>query len=150
MRHGSREAFGKLPVHVTVRVRSGLPSLRTIAIVHQIERTFARGCTRRYFRLVHYALQGNHAHFVVEADDRRALGRGMMAIGARLARAVNRVAKRCGPVLADRFHSRLLRTPREVHRVLRYVLLNARRHAAKSGATALRAARVVLDPDVPG
>src|SRR5207249_9028026 len=59
-----------------------------------------------------------------------ALGRGMMAIGSRLARAVNRVARRSGQVLADRYHVRLLRTPREVHRALRYVLLNARRHAA--------------------
>jgi hypothetical protein len=70
----------------------------------------------------------------------------MMAMGSRLARAVNRIAKRSGPVLADRFHSRLLRTPREVHRALRYVLLNARRHAAKAGVIALRAARVTLDP----
>src|SRR6185312_4464585 len=77
-----------------------------------------------------YSLQGNHAHLVVEARDRDALGRGMKAIGARLARAVNRVAGRSGPVLADRYHLRLLPTPKEVHRALRYVLLNARRHAA--------------------
>jgi REP element-mobilizing transposase RayT len=132
--HGSRAHFRKaLPAHVTLRVRSDVPSLRTVKVVHEIERTFARGCTRPGFRLVHYSLQGNHAHLVVEAQDPIALGRGMMAIGARLARAVNRIAGRSGPVLADRYHSRMLPTPREVHGALRYVLLNARKHAATVG-----------------
>jgi hypothetical protein len=111
-------------------VQSNVPSLRTVPIVRAIERTFRDGCVRPGFRLVHYSLQGNHAHLIVEAQDREALGRGMKAIGARLARAVNRVAKRSGRVLVDRYHSRMLATPREVHRALRYVLLNARRHAA--------------------
>jgi REP-associated tyrosine transposase len=65
-------------------------------------------------------------------------------IGARLARAVNRVAGRTGPVLADRYHHRLLPSPKEVRNALRYVLLNSRRHAAK--AKAALAGHVRLDP----
>jgi hypothetical protein len=76
-------------------------------------------------------LQANHAHLLVEADDRSALARGMIAVGARLARAVNRVFRRSGPVLADRYHVRALKTPREVRNALRYVLLNARHHASR-------------------
>jgi REP element-mobilizing transposase RayT len=133
-----------LPAHVTLRVRSDVPSLRTVRIVHEIERTFADGCERPGFRLVHYSLQGNHAHLIVEAQDREALGRGMNAIGARLARAVNRAARRTGRVLSDRYHHRTLRTPREMHRALRYVLLNSRRHDAN--ARAGFAAPVRLDP----
>jgi REP element-mobilizing transposase RayT len=143
--HVSRGGFGRpLPAHVTLRLCSDLPSLRSVPIVHEIERTFAAGCARQDFRLVHYSLQGNHAHLIVEARDREALGRGMKSIAARLARAVNRVSGRTGRVLADRYHLRLLPTPREVHHALRYVLLNSRRHAAAAG-TALRAA-VRLDP----
>jgi hypothetical protein len=56
--------------------------------------TFAEACARPGFRLVHYSLQGNRAHPVVEARDRDALGRGMKSIAARLARAVNRIAGR--------------------------------------------------------
>jgi hypothetical protein len=113
-------------------------------VVREVERTFAIGCTRPDFSLVHYSLQGNHAHLIVEARDRIALGRGMMAIGSRLARAVNRVAERSGAVLADRYHVRMLPTPREVRNALRYVLLNARHHAR---ATLTAAKRIVrLDP----
>jgi REP element-mobilizing transposase RayT len=133
---------------VTVRLRPDLPSLRSVRLVHAIERTFAVGCDRSGFRLVHYSLQGNHAHLIVEAQDRAALGRGMKSIGARLARAVNRVAKRAGTVLADRYHLRLLPTPLEVRNALRYVLLNARRHAAVARAKLARAIR--LDPASSG
>jgi hypothetical protein len=142
VRHAPREHFKRLPAHVTVRVRHDVPSLRTVPIVHEIERTFANGCSRPGFRLVHYSLQGNHAHLVVEATDAAALGRGMKAIAARLARAVNRVARRRGPVLADRYHLRLLPTPKEVRNALRYVLLNARRHAASVRSTIRRRASI--------
>lgn len=147
IRHSSREPFRKpLPAHVTLRMRDDVPSLRLVKVVQAIERTFARGCARPGFRLVHYSLQGNHAHLVVEAQDQAALGRGMKAIGARLALAVNRVTEHAGRVLADRYHMRLLRTPREVHRALRYVLLNARRHSAVKARTAVRAIHELLDP----
>jgi hypothetical protein len=129
---------------VTLRVRAGLPSLRTVSIVRAIEHGFADACARPGFRLVHYSLQSNHAHLIVEARDRDALGRGMKAIGARIARAVNRVTRRSGKVFADRYHLRLLPTPLEVHRALRYVLLNARRHAAAFGVAVKACVR--LDP----
>src|SRR5690242_18490069 len=143
--HVARERFGRpLPVHVTLRVRAGVPSLRTVPIVHEIRKRFAAGCERPGFRLVQYSLQGNHAHMIVEASDQNALGRGMKAIAARLARAVNRISGRRGPVLAHRYHHELLPTPRQVRNALRYVLLNARRHAARSGAVLGKIVR--LDP----
>jgi hypothetical protein len=70
----------------------------------------------------------------------------MMAIGIRFARAVNRALERKGPVLEDRYHSRALRTPTEVRNALRYVLLNARRHAAERRGGRALPAPVRLDP----
>ncbi len=144
--HAARQEFSTpLPAHVTLRVRVGIPSLRIVPIVRAIERSFTAACARPGFRLVQYSLQSNHVHLIVEARNRDALGRGMKAIGGRIARAVNRVTCRSGKVLADRYHLRLLPTPREVHQALRYVLLNARHHAAAAGA-ALNAAARRLDP----
>ena len=128
--HLSRERFARrFPCHVTLKVRHDVPSLRLVKVVREVEATFRTGRERKGFRLVHYSLQSNHAHLVVEATNREVLGRGMKAIGARLARAVNRACRRRGPVLADRYHLRVLRTPREVRNALAYVLLNGRRHA---------------------
>jgi REP element-mobilizing transposase RayT len=117
---------------VTLKIRAGIPSLRSVRFVREVERTFRESCDRAGFRLVHYALQDNHAHLIVEAADASALARGMKAVDSRLARAVNRVFGRHGPVLLERFHLRVLRTPPEVRRALAYVLLNARRHAARA------------------
>jgi REP element-mobilizing transposase RayT len=99
--------------------------------VHEVRRTLALSCERGEFRVAHYSIQRDHVHMIVEAQGREALARGMKSVAARLARAVNRVFSRSGPVLDGRFHHRVLRTPREVRNALSYVLLNARRHFAK-------------------
>jgi hypothetical protein len=71
----------------------------------------------------------------------------MMSVGIRFARAVNRGLGRRGRVLEDRYHVRVLATPRQVRSALRYVLLNARRHAAKlRGGTDRLPVPVRLDP----
>jgi REP element-mobilizing transposase RayT len=131
VRHRTRERFeGRFPCHATIKVRQGLPSLRSARLVRELERSLVSlREVRREFRVVHYSIQRDHVHLIVEAKDRAALGRGMKAFCARLARAVNRVFRRSGAVLAERYHSRVLRTPREVRSALRYVLLNARKHA---------------------
>jgi REP element-mobilizing transposase RayT len=131
--HREREAVpGSCPVHVTLRVRPGVASLRSGALVREWRRSLAEASERGSFRVAHYSLQGDHAHLIVEAQGKDALACGMKSIGARLARAVNRVGGRSGPVLDGRYHHRSLRSPREVRRALAYVLLNARRHLAKS------------------
>ena len=132
------------PVHVTLRVRPGVPSLRGGALVHEWRRSLAEANERGDFRVAHYSLQGDHAHLIVEAHGKEALARDMMSIGARLARAVNRVGGRSGPVLDGRYHHRSLRSPREVRRALAYVLLNSRRHLAKSRGVS-RSATAHLD-----
>jgi hypothetical protein len=99
-----------------------------------MKRSLARACERGEFRVAHYSLQRDHVHMIVEARGKHALARGMKSVGARLARAANRVFSRSGPVLDGRFHHRVLRTPREVRNALAYVLLNARRHFAKARA----------------
>jgi hypothetical protein len=116
---------------VTLRIRASLPSLREGRLVREWRRSLAEASERGSFRVAHYSLQGDHAHLIVEAQGKQALACGMKSIGARLARAVNRVNGRSGPVLDGRFHHRTLRSPREVRRALAYVLLNARRHLAE-------------------
>jgi REP-associated tyrosine transposase len=118
-------------VHVTLRVRPGVASLRGGALVREWRRSLAEASERGSFRVAHYSLQSDHAHLIVEAQGKEALASGMKSIAARLARAVNRVSARSGPVLDGRYHHRSLRSPREVRRALAYVLLNARRHLAK-------------------
>ena len=119
------------PLHVTVRVKPGLPSLRSKAVYAALRAAFAAGCERFGFRLVHYSVQRDHLHFIAEAKERRALSRGLQGLLIRIAKALNRVWDRKGSVFADRYHSRQLRTPREVRSALAYVLNNARKHGLR-------------------
>ena len=66
--------------------------------MRELERSFReiRDGRDDRLRLVHYSLQHDHAHLIVEAADARELASGMKALGARLARAVNRVSRRAG------------------------------------------------------
>ena len=109
-------------------MRSDVPSLRSRRFIREFQARLRKGCERGEFRVCHYSIQRDHVHLVVEAAGKEALGRGMKSVGIRLARTVNRVFGRVGPVLFGRYHLRVLRTPREVRHALAYVLLNARKH----------------------
>jgi REP-associated tyrosine transposase len=135
--HVRRESLPRAcPAHVTLRLRRGLPSLRRKTFVNEMRRSFASACERSTARLVHFSIQRDHLHLLLEAEDERALGRAMKSISARVARAVNRVFARTGSVLLGRYHVRALRTPREVRNALAYILLNARKHWMQRHGTA--------------
>ena len=116
------------PCHVTLRVRSGIPSLRSRRFAREFRRTLRVACERGSFRVAHYSIQRDHVHLLVEAAGKRALASGMKSVSSRLAFAVQRVFGQRGRVLEGRYHVRVLRTPREVRNALAYVLLNARKH----------------------
>ena len=129
MPHRTREAIPRgCPVLVTLRVLDDVPPLRRARFVRAFRESLRKAAERPGFRVVHYSIQNDHAHFLVEADDKISLANGMKSIGARFARCVNRVCERAGRVLATRFHHVLKRTPTEVRNALAYVLLNARKH----------------------
>jgi hypothetical protein len=96
------------------------------------------GCEHRGFRVVHYSVQHDHIHLVVEAPSADALSRGVRALSIRLARRINPVFSQRGRLFADRYHAHVLHSPREVRNALRYVLGNARRHATPDRGRHLR------------
>jgi putative transposase len=120
------------PVHVTLRARREAGSLRERAVFAQLHEALA-AASKTAFRVVHFSVQRDHVHLLLEADSRRALIRGVQGLAIRLARAVNRVRASRGRVWADRYHARALSTPREVRNALVYVLMNWRKHRAGRG-----------------
>ncbi|MEM6862018.1 MAG: transposase [Myxococcota bacterium] len=132
--HQTREEFkpGE-PQHVTVRLRKGLPSRRRKKAVRTLRLAFLAAQERTGMRVVHWSVQANHLHLIVESRDRVALSRGMQGLKIRMARALNRLWNRSGAVFSDRYHARILRSPRQVRNALLYVLNNFRRHQAQRG-----------------
>ena len=130
---GRPRLASRYPVHVTLRVDDSLPDLRGEHLSPEIEECLGQGKEREGFRLVHYSILSHHLHLIVEAQNADALTQGIRGLCVRLARRINRVTGRRGRVFTDRYHARILKTPREVKNALRYALCNVRRHAARHG-----------------
>ncbi|MEM6558606.1 MAG: transposase [Myxococcota bacterium] len=124
------------PVHVTLKVLDDVLSLRRKKAYKTIRSCFAKA-EKRDFQVVRHSVQGDHVHVIVEAASKRALARGMQGLNIRLAKRLNTLFGRTGRFFADRYHSRLLRTPREVCRVIQYLLNNRAKHRREAGLTKL-------------
>ena len=96
-----------------------------------LREAFKKGREFGAFRLVHFVVLSDHLHLIVEAKDRTALARGMQGLLIRVARRLNALWERSGRVVSDRYHDRILRTPREVRNALGYVLKNAKKHGLR-------------------
>ena len=84
---------------------------------------------RDHFHVVHYSVQTNHLHLIVEATDGGALRSGVSGLVIAFAKRLNRILQRAtGKVWGDRYHARELTTPTAVRRALVYVLQNVRKH----------------------
>ena len=116
-------------MHVTLRRAKGLPSFRSERL-HNLLREAIRETRREGFRIVHYSLQADHVHIVVEAEDARILSNGMRSFAVRVAMRINRriFGRRSGRVWGDRYHTHELSSPREVRNTLVYVLKNHVKH----------------------
>src|SRR6266404_3906666 len=127
--HARRPAFkARHPVHVTMRVVPGVGFLRGYSRRRAIEEALRAVKLRFGMRVVHYSIQGNHLHLIVECDEPSALSRAIQGLAIRLARALNRLAGRTGKVFSDRFHSHVMKTLGEVVNAVRYVIENVRHH----------------------
>jgi REP element-mobilizing transposase RayT len=107
-------SFRNGTLHVTIRLVDGLPNLRTPRTVRWIRRCLELS-GKPGFRVVHYSVQGNHLHLIVEASDPDQLSRGMRGLCARLSRRLNQLFGRHRKSVFDgRYHARLLASPAEV------------------------------------
>ncbi|HEY3592597.1 MAG TPA: hypothetical protein VGL13_01945 [Polyangiaceae bacterium] len=84
--------------------------------------------------MVHFSVQLDHVHLIVEAHDKRTLSSGVRGLSISIARRVNGLVNRRGRVWADRWHGRALDSPRAVRNALGYVLANFRKHRPASQA----------------
>jgi REP element-mobilizing transposase RayT len=119
------------PIHVVWRIRRGLPDLRTPRGLRRLEGAFRKGKERDGFALLHYSIQHEHLHLMVEVKNRRKLSKGLQALGIRVVKALNSLwRRRKGCVFAERYFATALQNLRQIWRTIRYVLNNGRKHGS--------------------
>ena len=126
-------------MHITMRALRGLPSFRA-QVIFQMMMKILRNQTalgkakRKYtdvFRVLHFAIQDNHVHVMVEADDARALRSGVSGLVIAFARQLAKLfGRKKLKVWAERFHSREVGSPQDVVNTLQYIFQNYKKHGA--------------------
>ena len=91
MPHTTRPKLsGREPVLVTLKLLDGLPSIRNNRLFRRVLAGLVKAKDRFETRVVHFSVQSDHVHLLVETTSKSALGRAMKGLAIRLARAVNR------------------------------------------------------------
>lgn len=126
--HGKRPHVNfKKPLHITMRMKDRLASLRNKVMLKQFKLAASQAMGFGV-HVIHFSLQKNHIHMIVEAKDNLALHRGMKSLNGRLGKKIRRLSGGRGAAWAGRFHLHVLNTPSEMKRALEYVLLNQAKH----------------------
>lgn len=121
-------------VHVALRVAPELRRLRRRDAYKAIRKALLVVLVRTDFRIVHMSIQANHVHLLIEAENKRALARGMAAFQISAARRLNQAEcdsggrPRRGSAFPDRYHPEIVSAPTHARHTLSYVLNNWRRH----------------------
>jgi len=110
-----------------MRAMQTVPSLREGRVFGALKRSIGRA-NRSRFRVLHFSIQTDHVHLIVEADSTTAFEHGMRGLTILSALGINGAARRRGKVGERRFHAHALRRPTKVRRAIAYVLLNFRKH----------------------
>ena len=87
----------------------------------------------RGVRVIHYSIQHDHLHLMVEGHDAKELSRNLQLLFSRIALAVNRLAGHRGSRSRSAPSPRLEGLPTETRRALVYTFFNERKHAAADG-----------------
>ena len=136
----------RVPVHVTLRVVREVKWLRGFKTYPAVRAGLVAACARFGLRVVHFSVQKDHIHLIVEARDRHCLSKAMKGFEVRVARRLNRVLGRKGRVFADRYHAHQLKTPTEARRAMVYVLGNAAKHPTDARQRVVSRESTWIDP----
>src|ERR1044071_5256234 len=79
----------RYPVHVALRVVSAVGNLRRRTVYQAIREATITTARREDFRIVQLSIQRTHVHLIVEADDKKALAKGLPGFQISAAKHLN-------------------------------------------------------------
>jgi REP element-mobilizing transposase RayT len=118
--HRTREKVsGRTPLHINFKFRTRIKNKQSLRILKRaMEKAAMHG-----LRIIHFSMQSNHMHFIMEAPNNEILTRGMRALTISFAKGLKQ-----GRIQVERYHLHVLRTVREAKNAISYVLFNKQKH----------------------
>lgn len=130
IRHISRPRIKKpTPLHLTIKVRSNKADIQNKIVLRTLHRSIMRGRLKG-MKVLHYTLEYNHVHLLVEASSNQILHKAMQALGITLAKGINKFKRNKGSVYKHRYHFRQISSLRDFRNVLNYIFNNGVKHGS--------------------
>jgi REP element-mobilizing transposase RayT len=83
---------------------------------------------RQGLKVIHFALEYDHIHLLIEAENNYILGKGMQSLGVTMAKGINRLKALKGSVYKHRYHFRQITSSRQLKNVMNYIFTNGIKH----------------------
>lgn len=118
--HRQRETVSKrTPMHINFKLRTQIKNKKCLSLLKKaILNARSHG-----LRVIHFSLQSNHIHLIIESDNNEVLTRGMRSLTVTFAKGL-----KAGKVQLERYHLHVLRSLRETKNAVNYVLFNQQKH----------------------
>lgn len=128
IRHTSRPLLKKTSsLHLTVKVKKIKAEIKNKVVLQILKRAILNA-RRRGLKVVHYSLEYDHVHLLIEADNNYILGKGMQAFGVTFSKAINKLKQLKGGVYKHRYHFRQISSARQFKNVMNYIFRNGVKH----------------------
>ncbi len=139
--HRKREKITRhTPVHINLRYETRIRNRDFLEILKRA----ILSAQSKGMRILHYSVQSNHLHFIVEANTNRTLTSGMRALTVTIAKGISTER-----VQIERYHLHVLRYPKEARNAVQYVVYNEKKHTGKMLIDSYSSLRPVTGLDQP-
>ncbi|MFL5785644.1 MAG: transposase [Bacteriovoracaceae bacterium] len=109
----------RTPLHINFKYKTQIRNKDNLRLLKKA----ILNSRRHGLRIMHFSLQSNHVHLIVEAGNNELLTKGMRSLTVTMARGLKK-----GKVQLERFHLHVLRAPREIKNAIEYVCFNKQKH----------------------
>lgn len=118
--HRTRETVKlKTPMHINFNYKTNIKNKDCLRLLKRaIVNSRMMG-----LRVIHFSMQTNHIHLIVEAEDNEILTRGMRSLTITFAKGLKK-----GKVQLERYHLHVLKSVAEARNAIYYVLFNQQKH----------------------
>lgn len=118
--HRTREKVTvRTPLHINFKYKT---SIRNKYCLKLLKRAIMNSRSHG-LRIIHFSLQSNHVHLIIESENNDVLSKGMRSLTITFAKGLKQ-----GKVQLERYHLHVLRTIREAKNATYYVLFNQQKH----------------------
>lgn len=119
--HRTREIVKeRTALHINVKIKAYIRNKLCL----QILKKAIKNARSHGLRIIHFSLQTNHLHLIIEATNNEILTRGMRSLTITFAKGVAK-----GRIQLERYHLHVLKTKAETKNAIHYVLFNEQKHA---------------------